>query len=225
MKRHLALIVLLVAGCSDDPTPPLPTPASVPGTSTPTTTSGRDNAETSDIAMGGTTADGTPTNGESGARTDGAAGGATMRRDPNAAPSSTVVEPEPAQTPSNDAPSSDGGAAGSSGPSAGGQTEDPATAALRARTREARWNDFRAIVQKQADLMVKVGLARKKMRQDPTPENRAAYDRIWGGIAPLAARVTEYMAQTRFSDEDRAVMSMIVDEIQSKAMATVEAAP
>jgi len=181
--------------------------------------------------MGGTT-EGSPTKGESGARTNGAAGGAKMRRDPNAAPSSTVGEPEPAATPStegltlsSDAPNSGGGAAGSGGASAGAQAEDAATAALRARTRESKWNDFRSIVQKQADLMVKAGLARKKMRQDPTPENRAAYDSIWGGIAPLAQKVTGYMAQSRFSEEDRAVMSMIVDEIQSKAMAQVEAAP
>jgi len=181
--------------------------------------------------MGGTT-EGSPTKGESGARTNGAAGGAKMRHDPNAAPTSTVGEPEPAATPStegltlsSDAPNSGGGAVGSGGASAGAQAEDAATAALRARTRESKWNDFRSIAQKQADLMVKVGLARKKMRQDPTPENRAAYDSIWGGIAPLAQKVTEYMAQSRFSEEDRAVMSMIVDEIQSKAMAQVEAAP
>ncbi len=182
--------------------------------------------------MGGTTNNGQAAKGESGATSNGAAGGAKMRRDPNAAPSSTVGEPEPAPTTSaegltlsSDAPTSGGGAAGTSGSAAGGQAEDAATAALRARTRESKWNDFRSIVQKQADLMVKAGLARKKARQDPTPENRAAYDSIWGGIAPLAQKVTEYMAQSRFSEEDRAVMSMIVDEIQSKAMAQVEAAP
>lgn len=182
--------------------------------------------------MGGTTTDGTAAKGASGTASNGAAGGAKMRRDPNAAPSSTVGEPEPAPTPSSegltlssDAPASGGGAAGAGGGAAGGQVEDAATAALRARTRESKWSDFRNIVQKQADLMVKAGLARKKARQDPTPENRAAYDSIWGGIAPLAQKVTEYMAQPRFSEEDRAVMSMIVDEIQSKAMAQVEAAP
>jgi len=182
--------------------------------------------------MGGTTADGTQTNGESGARANGAAGGAKMRRDPNAAPSSTVGEPEPAQAPSaegltlsSDAPASGSGGTAGDGSSASGQAEDAATSALRARAREAKWNEFRSIVQKQADLMVKAGLARKKSRQDPTPENRAAYDSIWGGIAPLAQRVTEYMSQPRFKEDDRVIMSMIVDEIQAKAMAQVEAAP
>ena len=235
MKRHLVLTVLLVAACSDDPTPPPPAPASVPGTSASnpsTPTSG--NAGSSDIAMGGSIgeATGRSAQGDGGKRADGAAGGAKMRRDPNAAPASTVGEPEPASAPaaegltlSSDAPASGGGSGGASGASTSGQAEDPATAALRARTRESKWNDFRSIVQKQADLMVKAGLARKKSRQDPSPENRAAYDAIWGGIAPLAQKVTEYMAQPRFSEEDRAVMSMIVDEIQSKAMAQVEAAP
>ena len=73
--------------------------------------------------------------------------------------------------------------------------------------------------------MVKAGLARKKARQDPTPENQDAYNRVWGGIAPLAQKVSEYMSQPRFSEEDRAVMAVIIDEIQSKAMAQVEAAP
>jgi hypothetical protein len=232
MKRHLALTVLLVAACSDDPTPPPPAPASVPGTSASVPAGDGSSAGTSDIAMGGTTTDGAANKGEAGSSSNGAAGGAKMRRDPNAAPSSTVGEPEPAPTPapegltlSSDVPASGGGAAGASGTTGGAQAEDAATAALRARTRESKWNDFRSIVQKQADLMVKAGLARKKARQDPTPENRAAYDSIWGGIAPLAQKVTEYMAQSRFSEEDRAVMSMIVDEIQSKAMAQVEAAP
>ena len=232
MKRHLALTVLLVAACSDDPTPPPPAPASVPGTNASAPASSGGNASTSDIAMGGTTTDGASTKGEAGSGSNGAAGGAKMRRDPNAAPASTVGEPAPAQAPaaeglslSSDAPTSGGGAAGAGGAAAGGQVEDAATAALRARTRESKWSDFRNIVQKQADLMVKAGLARKKARQDPTPENRAAYDSIWGGIAPLAQKVTEYMAQSRFSEEDRAVMSMIVDEIQSKAMAQVESAP
>lgn len=234
MKRHLALTVLLFAACSDDPTPPSPAPASVPGTNATAPSNGGSSAGTSDIAMGGTSTDGesTQAKGESGSRANGAAGGAKMRRDPNAAPASTVGEPEPTQAPSSegltlssDAPASGGGAAGASGSAAGGQSEDAATAALRARTRESKWSDFRNIVQKQADLMVKAGLARKKARQDPTPENQAAYDSIWGGIAPLAQKVTEYMAQSRFSEEDRVVMSMIVDEIQSKAMAQVEAAP
>ena len=232
MKRNLALTVLLLAACSDEPTPPSPAPAGVPGTTSSAPASAAGNAGTSDIAMGGTTTDGTAAKGASGTASNGAAGGAKMRRDPNAAPSSTVGEPEPAATPStegltlsSDAPTSGGGAAGTGGASTGAPAEDAATAALRARTRESKWNDFRSIVQKQADLMVKAGLARKKARQDPTPENRAAYDSIWGGIAPLAQKVTEYMAQSRFSEEDRAVMSMIVDEIQSKAMAQVESAP
>jgi hypothetical protein len=182
--------------------------------------------------MGGTTTDSSAAKHDSEATSNGAAGGAKMRRDPNAASSSTVGESEPAPTPSaegltlsSDAPASGGSAASASGSASGSQAEDPATAALRARTRESKWSDFRNLVQKQADLMVKAGLARKKARQDPTPENQDAYNRIWGGIAPLAQKVTEYMAQSRFSDDDRAVMSMIVDEIQSKAMAQVEAAP
>jgi hypothetical protein len=195
-------------------------------------TSGK--ADSSDTAMGGSSGEpiGRSAQSDGGNRADGAAGGAKLRRDPNAAPASTVVEPEPASPPaaegltlSSDAPASGGGSDGASDASTSDQAEDPATAALRARTRESKWNDFRSIVQKQADLMVKAGLARKKSRQDPSPENRAAYDAIWGGIAPLAQKVTEYMAQPRFSEEDRAVMSMIVDEIQSKAMAQVEAAP
>ena len=231
MKRHLALIVLLVAACSDDPNPPSPAPASVPGTNASAPASPSGNASTSDIAMGGTTTDGASTKREAGSGSSGAAGGAKMRRDPNAAPASTVGEPAPTQAPaaeglslSSEAPPSGGGAGSASG-SSGGQAEDARTTELRARARESKWNDFRNLVQKQADLMVKAGIARRKSRQDPTPENQDAYNRIWGGIAPLAQKVTEYMAQSRFSEDDRAVMSMIVDEIQAKAMAEVEKAP
>ena len=234
MKRHLVLTVLLVAACSDDPTPPPPAPAGVPGTNAAAPASSGSKAGTSDIAMGGSSTEGTTgaAQGNGGTTSNGAAGGAKMRRDPNAAPRSTVVEPDQPQAPApegqtltSDMPAGTAGGGAAAGGGATGAAEDPATAALRARTREPRWNDFRGIVQKQADLMVKAGIARRKSRQDPSPENRAAYDAIWGGIAPLAQKVTEYMAQPRFSEEDRAVMSMIVDEIQSKAMAQVEAAP
>ncbi len=107
----------------------------------------------------------------------------------------------------------------------GGASEDPKITALREQARNPKWNEFRSVVQKQADAMVKAGIARRKARLDPTPEHQEAYDKIWPSITPLAQRVTEYQAQSRFGEDDRAVMAFITDEIFGKAMREVESAP
>jgi hypothetical protein len=222
MIRHPALVVLFLAACTDAPEPPQATPSSVPMTTESPQVDSKDApvtpTATTDIALGGSSDATAPKKPLSKAPKPSAGGAADPAQE--VTPSSKAMA---ADSPKSSSPSEPPTVQDS--PAGAQPTEDAATAALRARTRESKWSDFRSIVQRQADLMVKAGLARKKARQEPTPENLAAYDSIWGGIAPLAQKVTEYMAQSRFSEEDRAVMSMIVDEIQTKAMAQVQAAP
>ena len=223
MRSIVSLVIAgLLVACGDDPSPtpsattvePAPVSPSVPPASA--APGGLESSQSDSRAVG--------------------AGGRTTKPKPGTKPVDTIaaeartpdepINPRPERDPTSEPPTSASDpASAEASPAQAVDAGDAANAALRARTRESKWNDFRAIVQKQADLMVKAGLARKKARQDPTPENQDAYNRVWGGIAPLAQKVSEYMSQPRFSEEDRAVMAVIIDEIQSKAMAQVEAAP
>jgi len=220
--RSIACFVVVgcLVACGDDPSPTPTAVDSAPVSPTvPLASAAPDGAEPSRDGSSASVAGGRASKPKPGTKPGGTA--ATESRTPDA-PRNAEPARAPTSEPPNPAPDPAPAEAASD---QAVDAPDAATAALRARTRESKWNDFRSIVQKQADLMVKAGLARKKARQDPTPENQDAYNRTWGGIAPLAQKVSEYMSQPRFSEEDRAVMAMIIDEIQSKAMAQVEAAP
>lgn len=87
---------------------------------------------------------------------------------------------------------------------------------------DPKYAEFRKLCEQNTELMVKLARARQAMRRGGDAEQEA-YLRIDGQYAQFSERLNDYMAQRRWSDQDREVMGYLLSVSTEEALRRVRA--
>jgi hypothetical protein len=87
---------------------------------------------------------------------------------------------------------------------------------------DPRFAEFRKLCEQNTEIMVRLARARQAMKKGG-PSEQEAYLKIDGQYAQFSERLNDYMAQRRWSDQDREVMGYLLSVSNEEALRRVRA--